>query len=297
MAAPSASRKLYAGLFLVYAAVEGPLLVQQLRRIASAKPAEPMIWSACRWLNAAGMLGVVLDNTRLFLGGFWSTSTAPKKADGDSATQNCPPLGAVEQICAALIYSLLPVHLILVPLLIISNVEICVSAVGDCPALLGVPLWLQSLRAAAYALAFVLAFMGAANARARFAATRASGGLRRKEMLGISMFSLASLEDAKKLGFVTMGSELWGVQAFAFGQVIAGAFAAYAGGRSGLSWPSGWTLLLLAMMALFGQATAGALFKRYFFLISNFWEIVAFLILYFGDRLFFDTSCFNEPSL
>eukprot|EP00747_Dinoflagellata_sp_TGD_P019855 gnl/TRDRNA2_/TRDRNA2_127451_c0_seq3.p1 gnl/TRDRNA2_/TRDRNA2_127451_c0~~gnl/TRDRNA2_/TRDRNA2_127451_c0_seq3.p1 ORF type:complete len:140 (-),score=18.90 gnl/TRDRNA2_/TRDRNA2_127451_c0_seq3:9-428(-) len=139
--------------------------------------------------------------------------------------------------------------------------------------------------------------MGAANARARFAATRASGGLRRKEMLGISMFSLASLEDAKKLGFVTMGSELWGVQAFAFGQVIAGAFAAYAGGRSGLSWPSGWTLLLLAMMALFGQATAGALFKRYFFLISNFWEIVAFLILYFGDRLFFDTSCFNEPSL
>ena len=46
-------------------------------------------------------------------------------------------------------------------------------------------------------------------------------------------------------------------------------------------------LLLLALVSLVGQATAGALFKKYFNVLSNFWEIISFLTLFLGDCWFF----------
>ncbi len=253
--------------FLVYAAAQLALFMVEARILTRGiAQRDPKSYTANRALLALGLFGVVFDNLRLFAGGFWD------------AASSTPP---------AFAWSILPLvcmHLVVVPLLVCFQSELCIATATDQAG------GARLARLPVLVLALGLAACGAVNAYAEIGATLAAGTLRRTETNGVVQYLTVPLASAKAQGYPSAGPELAGVFAFAWAAVLAGVYVA---ARS--TPPHGWTparrcaarygYLVLAIAGLVGQAVGPALGPLYFFYASNFWEIVSFGAMVMYDKL------------
>lgn len=287
--------------FLAYALAELVLLALVSRQLFVVRTSTT--YTAIRALIAVCLVGVILDNVRHFAGGAWRGATSP------------PPFANV-------VYGLTLLHLVLVPLLIYVQAELCLAAAnarrgrhradraqqGAEPKTIGDPRPMSAIqiiesdeaalapsapagteprghavaRAVAALVSVAIATAGLVDAIAIISATGGQLGLQRVETFGVVVYNPVNMSAAETLGYATAGPDLLGVQAFGFTAFVAGIFIACQERER----PRAYVYLGLSFAGLVGQAM-GAISTSYMFFASNFFEIVSFAAMVIEDgRLF-----------
>mmetsp|Transcript_2850 Transcript_2850/g.3603 ORF Transcript_2850/g.3603 Transcript_2850/m.3603 type:complete len:292 (-) Transcript_2850:645-1520(-) len=252
--------------FFIYAIValfEAVLVSERLMN--GLKEGHPIQWTLCRVFLVPMLLLLMLDDIRLFLGGFWAKDFPEEPA------------------FAWIIYPLLVTHLVFVPVFILHQFEY----------ILAIPTYLEKsptyisgsimgitakrVRIGVGSVTLVLIIIGAYNAICVIQAAR-QVRLVPELKYGIAKFRPPHNTVIEELGLpVIHGTELVGVVAFSLATVVAGLVFWVQ-----LKWQ--W-YFWAALLAFVGQGS-GPQFEKYFFFASNFWEVWIFAAMIFIDYKF-----------